>query len=250
MTEKKTGSGSELIAPRNANPDQPNFSDTVMVPRYLEDHYWWAYIRPWAIRIFERQWLINLILWGNYRRLRDVALDSLGEILPGRTLQVACVYGDLTEKLSSRVKAGAGSLDVVDVLPIQLQNLRRKLADESVRLLVRNSSDLRLPDACYDRGLLFFLLHEQPLDVRKRTLAEVFRVVKPGGTVLIVDYARPSRWNLLCYVWLPLTSLLEPYAADLWHYEVSSWLPAPWAGREIRRESFFGGLYQKILVQT
>jgi len=36
------------------------------VPDYLNAHYWWAYIHPKAVKLFERQWLVNLILWGNY----------------------------------------------------------------------------------------------------------------------------------------------------------------------------------------
>src|SRR3974377_67097 len=66
------------------------------VPDYLNAHYWWAYIHPTAVKLFERQWLVNLILWGNYARLRDAVLAEMGESLPGTTLQVACVYGDLT----------------------------------------------------------------------------------------------------------------------------------------------------------
>ena len=65
-------------------------------PNYLTAHYWWAYVHPRAVWFFERQWLVNLILWGNYVRLRDAAMVELGDVLPGATLQVACVYGDLT----------------------------------------------------------------------------------------------------------------------------------------------------------
>src|SRR5471030_1445640 len=101
-------------------------AQAVLIPAYLQDVYWWAYVHPRAVRLFERQWLVNAILWGNFARLRDAALDALGDSLPGRTLQVACVYGDLTERLASRV-AEEGRLDVVDVLPIQLENLERKL---------------------------------------------------------------------------------------------------------------------------
>ena len=79
--------------------------DSSGVPYYLKTHYWWAYVHPRAVKIFERQWLTNLILWGNYGRLRDAALGELGESLPGRTLQVACVYGDLT----CRVRPGSDS---------------------------------------------------------------------------------------------------------------------------------------------
>src|SRR5215217_9502762 len=90
------------------------------IPDYLTSYYWWAYVHPKAVKVFERDWLVNLILWGNYARLRDAALAELGEELCGSTLQVACVYGDLTCRLSDRAAAGGGRIDVVDVLPVQL----------------------------------------------------------------------------------------------------------------------------------
>jgi len=118
--------------------------------------------------------------------------------LPGNTLQVACVYGDLTNQLSRRVAAGSGTIDIVDVLPIQLRNLDRKLPSRApARLLAMDSTKLDLPDASYDRTLIFFLLHEQPTGYREGTLRELFRVVRPGGKILIVDYGRPYWWNPL-----------------------------------------------------
>ena len=56
-------------------------ANTPSVPSYLSDTYWWAYVHPRAVRLFERQWLVNLILWGNFARLRDAALDALGPSL-------------------------------------------------------------------------------------------------------------------------------------------------------------------------
>ena len=149
----------------------PLSSAELEVPYYLNAHYWWAYIHPTAVQLFERQWLINLILWGNYARLRDAVMAEMGDSLPGRTLQVACAYGDLTTRLSARVADG-GLMDIVDVLPIQLSNLRKKLLRNApVRLLAMDSSNLNLPDASYDRALVFFLLHEQPSHYRERTLS-------------------------------------------------------------------------------
>src|SRR5262249_25258888 len=147
------------------------------------------------------QGLVSLILWGNYSRLRDAALNELGESLPGTTLQVACVYGDLSDRIGKRAAAAQGRLDAVDVVPIQLQNLRRKLApDTPARLMVMDSARLNLPNHSYDRAPVFFLLHEQPANVRRQTFGEVFRVVKPGGKVVIVDYARPRWWHPLRYL--------------------------------------------------
>jgi ubiquinone/menaquinone biosynthesis C-methylase UbiE len=216
------------------------------VPYYLNAHYWWAYIHPTAVQLFERQWLVNLILWGNYARLRDAVMAEMGDSLPGRTLQVACVYGDLTTRLSARVAEG-GLMDIVDVLPIQLGNLRKKLPRNApVRLLAMDSSNLNLPDASYDRALIFFLLHEQPSQYRERTLSELFRVVRPGGKIIVVDYNLPRWWHPLRYVWRPLLAKLEPFALDLWREEIAKWLPQ--ASIHIRKEPFFGGLYQKVVI--
>ena len=140
----------------------PSSSAELDVPYYLNAHYWWAYIHPAAVQLFERQWLINLILWGNYARLRDAVMAEMGDSLAGRTLRVACAYGDLTTRLSARVADG-GRMDIVDVLPIQLSNLRKKLPRNApVRLLAMDSINLNLSDASYDRVLVFFLFHEQP----------------------------------------------------------------------------------------
>ncbi len=226
--------------------DVPCFAgDAVSVPGYLSETYWWAYVHPRAVRLFEREWLVNLILWGNFARLRDAAIGALGA-MEGRTLQIACVYGDLTLRLS---RAAKGSLDVVDVLPVQLDNLARKLPhDAGVGLCQGDSSSLAFPTASYDQALLFFLLHEQPEDVRRRTLAEALRVVKPGGRLVIVDYHRPRLCNPLYAPMVGILRTLEPFAMDLWRHEVSEWLPAEAPVASIEKRTAFGGLYQLLTV--
>lgn len=215
----------------------------IAVPRYLAETYWWAYVHPGAVRLFERQWLVNLILWGNFGRLRDAALEALGDCSQGRTLQVACVYGDLTARLARKTT----QLSVVDVLPVQLDNLARKLpSDASVELLHGDSAALSLPTASYDRALLFFLLHEQPEATRRATLAEALRVVKPGGRIVIVDYHRPHPLNPLYWPMVGILRTLEPFALDLWRHGIGEWLSHEPAGMKTSRS--FGSLYQLVTI--
>ncbi|WP_238344217.1 rhodoquinone biosynthesis methyltransferase RquA [Ramlibacter lithotrophicus] len=218
------------------------------IPKYLEQVYWWAYVHPNAVHVFEREWLVNLILFGNYGRLRDAALAELGESVTGQTLQLACVYGNLTPRLARRLAPGA-SLDVVDILPVQLKNLAAKLpADDRIVLLQGDSSALACPDASYDQVLLFFLLHEQPEAVRRATLAEAMRVVRPGGRIVIVDYHLPVRWHPLRLLMTGVFRKLEPYAMDLWENEVQAFLPAHLAPASITKQTYYGGLYQKLVL--
>jgi ubiquinone/menaquinone biosynthesis C-methylase UbiE len=221
------------------------------VPRYLEQVYWWAYVHPNAVHVFERDWLVNAILFGNYGRLRDAALAALGELgelVRGRTLQLACAYGNLTPRLRARL-APEARLDVVDILQIQLRNLARKMPpDDRVALLQGDSSALACPDASYDQALLFFLLHEQPEPVRRDTLAEAMRAVRPGGRIVIVDYHRPRRLHPLRLLMSGVFRRLEPYAMDLWRHDIEHFLPPLASPASIHKQTYFGGLYQKLVI--
>jgi len=223
-------------------------AQSLPIPRYLEQVYWWAYVHPNAVNVFEREWLVNAILFGNYARLRNHALAELGETIHGRTLQVACVYGNLTRRLLGRLAPDA-HLEVVDILPVQLKNLRSKLpADERVALTLGDSSALALPAASVDQVLLFFLLHEQPEHVRRGTLAEAMRVVKPGGKIVIVDYHRPQAWHPLRPLMHQVFRRLEPYAIDLWNHALDAFMPADVKPSAATHRTYFGGLYQQWVL--
>ena len=218
------------------------------LPEYLQETYWWAYLHPRAVKFFERQWIVNLILWGNFCRLRDCALNEMGKTIAGRTLQVACVYGDFTSKLAHKLAPDA-RLDVVDVAPIQLDNLRQKLGRRSnVFADCQNSESLSFADGSFDQVVVFFLLHEIPAEVRTRTMAEVLRVVKPGGKVIFVDYHRPVWQHPHRYLMRPLLKILEPFALDLWETEIADWVSQGDTPASIGKVTYFGGLYQKVVM--
>jgi ubiquinone/menaquinone biosynthesis C-methylase UbiE len=220
------------------------------IPDYLQRNYWWAYVHPWAVALFERQWLVNTILWGNFKRLRDAALSEFGASIAGHTLQVACVYGDFSARLAERISRGS-TLDIVDILPIQLQNLRRKLSPSlPFNLHLRDSIALGFPDASFDQSIIFFLLHEQPAEVRRKTLAESIRVLKPGGKLVVVDYHCPHRAHPLRYLLRPVLRALEPDAMDLWTNEIDEWLPSGLGSPDICKKTFFGGLYQMLVINV
>lgn len=222
---------------------------TVAIPAYLEQVYWWAYLHPRAVKLFERPWLVNFILLGNYVRLREAALAELSVSPGSKTLQVACVYGNLTNHLLQKLGA-EGGLEVMDVLPIQLQNLREKLPGNSrITLTHADATDIPRADASYDQVLIFFLLHEQPEAVRRATLAEAMRVVKPGGRLVLVDYHQPGGWHPLKLIMRGVLSCLEPYALDLWRHEITAFLPAGTQPAGITKHTYFGGLYQKLVIE-
>ncbi len=218
------------------------------VPEYLHQTYWWAYLHPNAVKIFERQWLVNLILWGNYKRLRDAALDELGEIVSGHSLQVACVYGDFTAQFLKRLQHKA-HLNVIDIAPIQIENLQQKIGTHNqLTIEQQNAAHLGYEDNSFEQVMLFFLLHELPADVRKATVSEALRVVKPGGKIVFVDYHRPIWQHPHRYIMVPILKTLEPFALDLWDSEIIDLVPEQYELSRFDKKTYFGGLYQKVVM--
>lgn len=218
------------------------------IPEYLQKIYWWAYLHPNSIRIFDRRWVVNFILWGNFCRLRDHALSEAGDVLNAPLLQIACVYGDFTQRIAARL-GEQGTLDIVDVAPIQLANLGSKLArDDRIRLHCQDATSLQFSDASFDTTLIFFLLHEQPEKERRATLAEAIRVTRVGGKIIIIDYHKPKWRNPLRYIMMVVLPLLEPFAGDLWRKEIESYLPPAFKPGDIVKTSYFGDLYQKVVI--
>eukprot|EP00550_Attheya_septentrionalis_P001630 CAMPEP_0198293608 /NCGR_PEP_ID=MMETSP1449-20131203/17978_1 /TAXON_ID=420275 /ORGANISM="Attheya septentrionalis, Strain CCMP2084" /LENGTH=210 /DNA_ID=CAMNT_0043993251 /DNA_START=489 /DNA_END=1117 /DNA_ORIENTATION=+ len=209
------------------------------------------------IRTLDRKFLVDIVLWGNFSRLRDAALTELckfssSNMIEGKTLQLSCVYANLTEHLVERLSPDA-TLDVVDVVPAQLENLERKLhrsnsiKNNQVTLSCYDAIDLDgFDDETFDQVLLFFLLHETPDDVRRKALTEACRVLRPnGGKLTIIDYHRPKS-KLWQFIMSTMYRIYEPFAYDLWDHDLQQWFPESMREKETKKVTFFGGLYQKV----
>jgi ubiquinone/menaquinone biosynthesis C-methylase UbiE len=81
----------------------------------------------------------------------------------------------------------------VDLSPAYVQLARRRLADlAEIALAVENAEELPFADAAFDVVTSVYLFHELPRNTRRQIAREMFRVVRPGGLVVIEDSAQLS----------------------------------------------------------
>jgi demethylmenaquinone methyltransferase/2-methoxy-6-polyprenyl-1,4-benzoquinol methylase/phosphoethanolamine N-methyltransferase len=142
--------------------------------------------------------IVNLLSLGQERKLRQATL-ALANVRPGeRILEVGCGTGSLA--LAAKTQAGPGSqVAGIDVAPDMLEAARRKAASAGLEIQFKlgRIEAIPFPDAQFDLVLSSLMLHHIPGDeAKQQALIEVFRVLKPGGRLLIVDFAPPTNPHL------------------------------------------------------
>jgi phosphatidylethanolamine/phosphatidyl-N-methylethanolamine N-methyltransferase len=99
----------------------------------------------------------------------------------------------------------------IDLAPEMLEQARRKMTREGwrhIRLLQMNALDMQFPDGSFDYVTAFHVVSVVPDPVR--LMREMYRVCKPGGTVVIINHFRSQR------AWLaPLIDRLDPVTRKL-----------------------------------
>ncbi len=189
------------------------------IPWYLARHYWWAYLWKRAVWFFDHQPIINAILFGQYRNLMHATMERLERLPNEQVLQLTCVYGELTPKLSTLVD---GAIHITDAATVQLDLARKKCDSEKLMATRMNAESLGYKDDSFSTIILFFLLHEMPPEARINTLSECIRTLKPEGSLLLTEYGHlptkhvlyrfpPFRWTL---------TKLEPFLASFWEMDI------------------------------
>ncbi|CAM3361417.1 demethylmenaquinone methyltransferase [Hydrogenibacillus schlegelii] len=187
--------------------------------------------RAFVYRVFESiapayDRMNTLLSFGAHKRWRRIMLEMMA-VRPGsRALDVATGTGDLALALRRAVGA-AGEVVGLDFSPAMLARAREKAARAGLADIVWVEGDalaLPFPDGRFDYATIGFALRNVPdLD---RALAEMARVVRPGGLVVSLELSKPvvPGFREIYYVYFErMLPLLGRWFAR--RYEEYRWLP-------------------------
>ncbi len=140
--------------------------------------------------------LVGIISLGRERQFRKAALE-LVQIEPGMIiLDVGCGTGSLT--IAAKQEQGLEG-KVVGIDPssnmINLAQGKAEKAGVEIDFQVGVIEKINFPDNHFDLVLSSLMMHHLPDELKNIALQEVYRVLKPNGTLLIVELD-PSAFSL------------------------------------------------------
>ena len=134
----------------------------------------------------------NFMTLGQAPRLRRATVEH-ALIKPGDSvLDVGCGTGEVT--LAAKARAKHGSVYGIDPAPEMIAVARKKAARKGLDIDFRVGviEALPFPDSSIDVVTSSLMMHHLPEELKARGLAEIYRVLKPGGRLLIADFMRPT----------------------------------------------------------
>jgi len=216
------------MAPRTDSPDKP--ADTTHfgykdVP--VDDKA--GLVKGVFDSVASRYDIMNDLMSGGMHRLWKRYTIQHANARPGHViLDLAGGTGDLAREFA-RIVGPSGHVVLADINAAMLEHGRRRLVDAgvagNVELAQVDAEALPFADNTFDRVTIAFGLRN--ITHKEAALAEMHRVLKPGGKVLILEFSQPSRaikpaYDLYSFKILPLLGKLVAQDPESYQYLAES----------------------------
>lgn len=171
----------------------------------------------------------DLMSMGLHRLWKRFAISLTGVRQGERVLDLAGGTGDLARLLLPRV-APQGEVILADINAAMLEQGRARLLDQGycqgLEFVQADAETLPFTDASFDCITIAFGLRN--VTRKEQALADMYRVLKPGGRLLVLEFSRPNLpglkplYDLYSFQVLPTMGRLVAGDADSYRYLAES----------------------------
>lgn len=142
---------------------------------------------------FRYDYLNHLLSFGTDRRWRKTAVSLIaGKYINPEILDVATGTGDLAMAAMKLAPAHITGIDLsVKMLEIGREKIRKNGLSEIIDLRPGDSEIMSFSDNTFDITMVAFGIRNFPDPLKG--LTEMHRVLKPGGTIMVLEFSKPGR---------------------------------------------------------
>ncbi len=137
--------------------------------------------------------LNRVISFGTDVRWRKRVVSILTPKKPSRILDIATGTGDLAIALK---ETGAEQIVGLDISPGMLDIGKQKVQelnlDQTIEMVIGDSEQLNYEEGYFDAATVAFGVRN--FENLKQGLSEIYRVLKPGGTFVVLETSVPTRF--------------------------------------------------------
>lgn len=137
----------------------------------------------------------DLMSLGIHRFWKLFTVSSSGVRRGAKVLDIAGGTGDLTRRFSKMV-GETGKVVLADINGSMLNVGRDRLTDDgivaNIDYVQANAEELPFPDNSFDCITIAFGLRN--VTDKDKALASMFRVLKPGGQLMVLEFSKPADW--------------------------------------------------------
>ncbi|KIO46631.1 MULTISPECIES: bifunctional demethylmenaquinone methyltransferase/2-methoxy-6-polyprenyl-1,4-benzoquinol methylase UbiE [Sanguibacteroides] len=139
--------------------------------------------------------LNHLLSMGIDKRWRKKAMKVVGAGCKDIVLDVACGTGDFSmEALKHGVKKVIGADISENMLTVAREKAKERKLTEQLDFRYGDSENLEFPDNTFDAVTVAFGVRN--FEHLEKGLTEMYRVLKPGGKVVILEFSTPERFPM------------------------------------------------------
>jgi len=156
-----------------------------------------AVINSWA-SLYDK--FVQFLTLGKEKKARNETVE-LAQIKPGeQVLEVGCGTGSLSIAAAKGV-GETGKVSGIDPAPKMIEIAQHKAGQKGLDIDFRIGviEQLPYPDASFEIVLSSLMMHHLPDHLKSVGMAEIFRVLKPGGRLAIVELGS-SRFSLINFI--------------------------------------------------
>lgn len=146
-------------------------------------------------------WLAPLITLGSEHRLHRRMVADLALDRPAAVLDVGCGTGTLTRQIYDALPAdGPRHVCGVDAAEAMIAVANHKAGNRpGLEFAAALAEELPWPAGSFERVLSTFFFHHLNFNLKVKSLAEIWRVLRPGGRAAILDVDIPySLFGTIC----------------------------------------------------